>query len=92
MFPAGWTDRRVDTLVADPERGRTYIARCAAPHDLRVAKLIAGRPKDRTFVAALLAARRVSRATIADLLAETDLSPDERDSMLIRLAAWAARG
>ena len=65
-LPAGWRDRLVafDRVDAEPA-----TARCLEPHDLAVAKLVAGREKDYRFVGALPAAGLVS----ANLLVERAL-------------------
>ncbi len=62
-LPKGWRDRLVTFDRPDAEPA---TARCLEPHDLVVAKLVAGREKDYRFVAALLGAGLVS----ADLLRE----------------------
>ena len=89
-FPAGWQGRLVEVLIDDPRRGRRYVARCAEPHDLCVAKLVADRPKDHAFIAALLKEGTVARATIAARLANTELTEDERAAARDRLDGWAA--
>lgn len=53
MAPHGWRDRLV--RVESPSMNGA-VALCLDPHDLCVAKLYAGREKDRHFVAALLRA------------------------------------
>ncbi len=51
VLPVGWESRTVEfaTRGAAPAR-----ARCLEPHDCVVAKLVAGREKDRAFAAALI--------------------------------------
>jgi hypothetical protein len=55
VLPAGWIHRLVPEV--DPGSGAT--AWCLDPHDLSVAKLIAGRPKDLDFVRISVTARLV---------------------------------
>ena len=72
VLPAGWTDRLVTVNNANTS-GRAGL--CLDPHDLCVAKLIAGRPKDHLFVGALLEHDLVDARTIADRL-ETVVNDD----------------
>lgn len=55
--PAGWEDRlipvKIETLLG---LRRTITAWCLEPHDLVLAKLVAGRPHDRTFALGALRA------------------------------------
>ncbi len=51
VLPDGWIDRLIPEV--DPSSGATGW--CLDPHDLAVAKLIAGRPKDNDFVDILIA-------------------------------------
>lgn len=61
VLPAGWQDRvvRFDRPDADPS-----TAVCLEPHDLVVSKLVAGRDKDLSFVAALIAFGLVDVGTL----------------------------
>lgn len=63
MLPDGWAER-----VEMFERPDTGIARarCREPHDLVVAKLVAGRPKDLSFASALVRAGLVSVETLRE--------------------------
>ena len=80
-LPEGWRDRLVP--ITNPNtRGATGW--CLEPHDLVVAKAIAGRPKDRRFVEAALAHGLVDPATLAERLDATEA--DER--LLIRARRW----
>ncbi|MFV1961245.1 MAG: DUF6036 family nucleotidyltransferase [Acidimicrobiia bacterium] len=67
-LPAGWEDRLVPF-----EWGDTGVAEavCLDPHDLVIAKLVAGREKDFDFAAALLERGQVEAATL--LLRAEDL-------------------
>lgn len=65
----GWADRLVP-VANDNTGGRTGL--CLEPHDLCVAKLIAGRTKDHEFVSALLEARLVSASVLAERLDRVD--------------------
>lgn len=57
-LPTGWVDRLVPFLVDDSPN--TTIGWCLEPHDLVVAKAIAGRAKDRSFINAVV------KASLAD--------------------------
>lgn len=57
LLPRGWRER----LVPLPDCPGVV---CLEPHDLAVAKLQAGRPKDLALLASLLAAKMLDEATI----------------------------
>ncbi|SEE81478.1 DUF6036 family nucleotidyltransferase [Ruania alba] len=65
ILPTGWSDRLVRVDNANTN-GRTGL--CLEPHDLCVAKLLAGRTKDHRFVGALVSAGLVERHVIAERL------------------------
>ncbi|MGA3221205.1 MAG: DUF6036 family nucleotidyltransferase [Acidimicrobiales bacterium] len=56
-LPEGWVDRLVAFPLDDTPAG--VIAWCLEPHDLLVARAIAGRDKDRSFIRAAVAAALV---------------------------------
>lgn len=67
VLPLGWRDRLVEIrndFTRDPVTGKQYAGLCLHPADLCVAKLCAGREKDRSFVAALFEARLVDRKVV----------------------------
>ena len=70
--PADWPSRALPVRVAE------YTAWCMEPHDLCVSKLVAGREKDLSFVAALLEAGLVDGHTVLRRLEETDVPPEVR--------------
>lgn len=65
-LPDGWRDRLIsfDRLDALPS-----AARCLDAHDLVVAKLCAGREKDREFAIALIACDLIDVRTLLDRVA-----------------------
>lgn len=65
VLPVGWTERLVNVSNANTS-GRTGL--CLEPHDLCVAKLIAGREKDHRFVGALLERGLLDARVIAERL------------------------
>jgi hypothetical protein len=82
VLPAGWQERTIAfaTPGAVPAR-----ARCLEPHDCVVAKLVAGREKDRAFAAALIRAGLVEPETlIARIRALSSVDARSID----RLDAW----
>jgi Nucleotidyltransferase of unknown function (DUF6036) len=86
VLPDGWVDRLVPET--DPSSGATGW--CLDPHDLTVAKLIAGRPKDIEFVDILVVQRLIDPVVVREgLLALND--PRSRRA-IERLDAVAARG
>lgn len=62
VLPDGWIDRLIPEV--DPSSGATGW--CLDPHDLAVAKLIAGRPKDNDFVDILIAQRLIDPAVVRE--------------------------
>lgn len=71
VLPLGWRDRLVvvsNEFTRDPVSGKQYTGLCLDPADLCVAKLCAGREKDRAFVTALFAARLVDPAVVWERL------------------------
>lgn len=80
VLPLGWRDRLVpvsNEFTQDPLTAKQYTGLCLDPADLCVAKLCAGREKDRAFVAALFQARLVDRATVVERL--RNLPPEHTD-------------
>lgn len=69
ILPAGWRDRLValDTPNTAPGRGL-----CLEPHDCVVAKLLAGRDKDRAFATALVRTGLVDPEVLAERLDAVD--------------------
>lgn len=85
VLPAGWTERLV-TVSNDNTRGRTGL--CLDPHDLCVAKLVAGRAKDHIFVGSLLKHELVKR----DIIAERLLTVPDDDVRRDRALSWIRSG
>jgi Nucleotidyltransferase of unknown function (DUF6036) len=56
VLPDGWEDRLVEFIPIDSEPARSM---CLDPADLVVAKLVAGRGKDLSYAAALVASGHV---------------------------------
>jgi hypothetical protein len=73
VLPLGWRDRLVvvcNELTRDPATGEQYTGLCLDPADLCVAKLCAGREKDRAFVSALFDSGLVDREIVRARLGE----------------------
>jgi hypothetical protein len=86
VLPAGWQERTVAFAAPGAAPAR---ARCLEPHDCVVAKLVAGREKDRAFAAALIRERLVNPETlIARIRALSGV--DARS--IGPLEAWVRRG
>jgi len=68
-LPEGWRERLVE-VRNDNTRGATGW--CLEPHDLLVAKAIAGRPKDKAFVETALRHRLASPDRLLERLKSTD--------------------
>lgn len=83
-LPEGWRDRLVP--VHNPNTGGG-TGLCLEPHDLAVAKLVAGREKDLVFVAGLVRHRLVEVPTVRERLARTELDEGRRAVCEARLRA-----
>lgn len=83
-FPEGWRDRMVeiDTPATNGVKGL-----CVDPHDLCVAKLLAGRGKDLKYVAALLRSGHIKAGVLVERAKRTELTDDEFE----RLRAFVKR-
>jgi hypothetical protein len=85
VLPAGWQER---TVAFAPSGAAPARARCLEPHDCVVAKLVAGREKDRAFAAALIRERLVEPETlIVRIRALSGIGVGSID----RLEAWIRR-
>ena len=82
VLPDGWNMRTVEFA---PPGAAPARARCLEPHDCVVAKLVAGREKDRAFAAALIMAGTVNPETLIDRIRM--LSRVDAESVS-RLEAW----
>lgn len=83
-LPAGWRDRLVALATPNtaPARGL-----CLEPHDCVVSKLVAYRPKDVDFAAALLRQKLVDPDVLVERIELLPLPTAVRD----RLRAWVKR-
>jgi len=80
-LPKNWKNRLVNLKVETNTNGaRAY---CLEPHDLVVAKLAAGREKDRVFISGLLKRNLIEPNKIADRIVETRVSNEEKRRMLL---------
>ena len=75
VLPNGWKDR-LRPLSNANTRGVTGW--CLEPHDLAVAKLAAGRPKDYEFVGALVRAHLLDPVVIRQRIRETTMMEGQR--------------
>jgi hypothetical protein len=76
VLPEGWKDRLVSV---SNENTRGVVARCLEPHDLAVAKLVAGREKDLDFLVEMARHRMLDEATMQERIAM--LPPDAGDGV-----------
>ena len=83
-LPAGWESRLVKIQNENTDRKIGY---CLEPHDLAASKLVAGREKDGTFVAALLAHHIADRAILSERIALLPISETRRE----QLRQWLAQ-
>ena len=78
-LPAGWRER----LVPMGEENEGW---CLEPHDLAIAKFVAGREKDMAFNAALIRHGMVHGSVLLERLAETDCGDTPRELVRARVA------
>ncbi|MFF0284046.1 hypothetical protein ACFYSW_27430 [Rhodococcus aetherivorans] len=95
MLPTNWENRLVHFTVEDGASqlyGRTGL--CLDPIDLCASKALAGRPKDREFVTALVTENLIAASAILERIdAGIDWPPGyraERPMMLERARSWLA--
>lgn len=86
VLPSGWVRRLIPAV--DPSSGATGW--CLDPHDLAVAKMIAGRPKDLDFVRILIEERLIDPLVVRDGL--SSVGDDRTAVALTRLAPMATSG
>jgi|SRR5580698_713274 hypothetical protein len=73
-FPTGWRERLV---AVNTPATNGVTGWCAEVHDLVIAKMLAGRPKDIEYTRALIAAGFVKVEVVLERLSDTDATPDE---------------
>ncbi|MFI6241882.1 DUF6036 family nucleotidyltransferase [Micromonospora sp. NPDC050795] len=83
VLPDGWRDRLVLVESQSTQPGRGYTLE---PHDCVVSKLVAGREKDHAFADALIRAKLVNPAVVAERIEMVQVHP----LVLKRLRDWIA--
>jgi hypothetical protein len=77
--PKNWKNRLVNLKIdTDLEGARAY---CLEPHDLVVAKLVAGRDKDKVFIKALIDRKLLNPETIKRRIDETNIDSQRKAVM-----------
>lgn len=87
ILPLGWRDRLVvvsNELAKNPVTGKLYAGLCLDPANLCMAKLCAGREKDRAFVAAFFGADLVDREAVRQRLG--NMPPEHVEIAAVGLA------
>ncbi len=84
VLPRGWQDRLVKIQGPNTD---LKIGWCLDPHDLAASKLAAGREKDLSYVATMLAHGLTDRETLRQRIAELALPEACRGTLL----AWVQR-
>lgn len=82
--PAGWTDRLVLVEGTGTSGARGW---CLEPHDLVLAKCVAGREKDFAFAAVALSAGLVTGATLLARVDGLPVPPGHREAVRRKVAA-----
>ncbi len=75
ILPDGWQDRLIDIRN---ENTRHVTARCLEPHDLAVSKLVAGREKDRGFLAEMLRHGMIDVDLLLERICQLSVSDGEK--------------
>jgi hypothetical protein len=88
VLPDGWEERTVAVCDLQGTRGNTGY--CVEAHDLAASKLVAGREKDRVFVATLLQERLIDSETLLERVAGLPADPARKDAISRWVQATAA--
>jgi hypothetical protein len=83
ILPKGWKGRLVNLPPGDTEGVRRL---CLEPHDLAIAKYVAGREKDRIFTRELAGRGIVTRERLVALLDQTSVNKEVRERILADVA------
>ena len=84
VLPEGW---HVRLVPIQNENTRHYTGWCLDPHDLAISKMVAGRPKDLKFLAAMQELGMIERQILSDRLASTRLDPHLRSICEARICS-----
>jgi hypothetical protein len=84
-LPTGWRERLVVVAGANTRGARGL---CLEIHDLLVAKAIAGREKDLSFLSEAANHRLASKATLLERLATTDIDETVREATRARIEKY----
>lgn len=85
VLPMGWRERLV---LFESEATRPARGWCLEPHDLVIAKLVRGDPKDYAFADALRRDAAIDSSTLVERLATTDVPEADRR----RIDRWVRGG
>ena len=77
--PLGWEERLLALAVTNPATGQRAWARCLEIHDLALAKCVAGRERDLSYVRTLIDEQLVDPAVLLEQIAELPIDARERD-------------
>jgi hypothetical protein len=84
VLPEGWQGRLVPIRN---DNTRHCTGWCLDPHDLAISKLVAGRPKDLEFLAAMKEIGMIDRQILAGRLASTKVDPNLQSVCKARIAS-----
>jgi hypothetical protein len=87
VLPEGWRDRLV-RFESPATRGA--VAWCLEPHDLWIAKMVGGRPKDLEFCEALMERGIVDAEDLTGRLERLDVDEPVRGRIAGKIRAWSA--
>lgn len=84
--PTGWEGRLIASEIPPrPRSERRPVAFCLEPHDLVLAKCVAGRERDWRFAKVAIAAGLVDRATLLSRVGGLPIGSDGRQAIEARL-------
>ena len=78
ILPDGWQSRLIRIQNKNTGGG---IGLCLEPHDLAIAKYIAGRPKDREYTFAMIRHELVSESLLLDRLRATNIDNEQKQGL-----------
>lgn len=81
-LPRGWQDRLV---AVHNDNTNNITGYCLEPHDLLIAKYIAGRPKDMVFCSAVVKCRLVDEEVLMRRVQDTDCTAGQKTIVMNRI-------
>lgn len=83
ILPSGWRDRLVP-VATTTFRGAKVRGWCLEPHDLLIAKFVAGRPKDLDYCRAVIRLEFVKRSVLIERLKLTHIPSHSKRNQILQ--------